>query len=188
MTATFSQLMTDAPLPQAGIPARDDPAWDGIRARLVAFARRRVPEGGVDGRGPEDLAQDAIAKTLSGERRRPAGVALMAFLCATVQSLASHAARRSRGREALGDPPLAGDGPFDLVSRAELLRGAWIRVRRSIEDDDDAQALLDVLIAHWPENDLPEIAERLGWTSERVRSVWRRIAYKVRSRAGGLES
>jgi len=141
----------------------------------------------VDGRGPEDYAQEAIAKVLAGERRRPPKVGLMTFLCATVQSLISHGTARLRMGD-LGERAGREEEPSDLVARAELLRGAWIRVRRSLADDKDAESLLDALIAHWPHRDLGEIAEILHWTPERVRLEWRRIAYKVRSRAGDLKS
>lgn len=181
MTASLSRsaiTMTAPPDPA------DAAAWDEVRRRLIAFAHRRMDGAAIDGRGPEDLAQEAIARHLEGGRQRPDGVALVPFLCGVVQSLVSHARGRSIVTD-LGHEPPAKD--VDLVAEAEVLRAAWRRVRQAVRDDVDAGVLLDALVEHWPERDLPDIASVLGWSPAELRRVWRRITYRVRQRTGGLE-
>ena len=163
-----------------------DPGWEAVRQRLILFARRRLGGDVVDGRAAEDFAQEALARCLEGGRRKPEGVALIPWLCGVVQSLVSHARARLTAGGLDQEPAVAPD--LETLERAEVLRTAWRRVRRAISEDADAGRLLDALVLHWPEKDLPAIAAELDWTPARVRMVWRRITYAVRQRIGGIES
>lgn len=166
----------------AAIPSSSPPAWEDLRLRLVSFARRRLGGVSVDGRGPEDFAQEAIAKHLSGSRACPPGMALLPFLQGIVSSLVSHATDR-RGTGSLPDHA-ATESTSDVLARSEALRSAWTKILTAVRGDRAATRLLEALIASYPEQSLTEIAAGLRWSPRKTRVVWRRIRARARRHFG----
>jgi DNA-directed RNA polymerase specialized sigma24 family protein len=65
---------------------------------LARRTRRRLFGGASPALTPEDLVQTAFAKLLSGDRKRPEGVPLIAFLIEVIKSEMSHQAEKSANR------------------------------------------------------------------------------------------
>jgi DNA-directed RNA polymerase specialized sigma24 family protein len=65
---------------------------------LARRTRRRLFGGASPGMTPEDLLQTAFAKLLSGDRKRPDGVSLIAFLIEVIKSEMSHQTEKSANR------------------------------------------------------------------------------------------
>jgi DNA-directed RNA polymerase specialized sigma24 family protein len=111
---------------------------------------------GGTGFTPGELVQDAIFRTLAGERNCPRDVPFMAFMAQTMRSIASHD-RRQRGRErsleemqAAGsaaadggtvDPPALGPSPEDQVMQNQDA-AAVQTIHGRFEDDEEAQLVL----------------------------------------------
>jgi DNA-directed RNA polymerase specialized sigma24 family protein len=110
---------------------------------------------GGTGFTPGELVQEAIYRTLAGERNCPRDVPFMAFMAQTMRSIASHD-RLQRGRESsledmqaanavadseAADPPVSGPSPEDqLMQKQDAAAVQTIHGR--FEDDEEAQLIL----------------------------------------------
>lgn len=121
-------------------------------ARLGRIAQMRAHN--LPGVGWEDLLNEAIEKLLSGVRRWPLDLPLVAFLREVIRSLASEAWRRHAQARLVQAPP-EGEGDSDPVlsvpdtsagpERDAIARDLLKHVRGLFKDDPQVLAILDGL-------------------------------------------
>jgi DNA-directed RNA polymerase specialized sigma24 family protein len=122
---------------------------DLLRLKAIArvYARGLPPEVMW-----EDLLQEALTRVVSGSRRRPQGVPMVAFVAGILRSLrAEHWRRAGRGRDdALRldhehDVSLALSDPTPGPERALSARQELIAIRELFADDPTAAAIIEGL-------------------------------------------
>lgn len=118
-------------------------------ARLKAIARLRA-QGLPRGIGWADLLQEAMARALSGSRRLPPDVKVVAFLAGVMRSIASEVWRRSRTEADIlsetGELPgfIHDDAPRD-PERTTLAIQALSLIHRMFATDPDVLKVLSGL-------------------------------------------
>jgi len=155
--------------------------WRALLPRLLAAAAGCLQRFGLCASAPEaqDLVNETVCAFLSGKREWKLGVepsdrAFMAYFCQTMESIAEH--RRRRTRIERSDGGEAGVLAFDRTPSAErqlIAGGELARVEDALQGDAEAQALHEAECAGCEGRD--ELAEELGWSTQRVKVVrWRR--------------
>jgi DNA-directed RNA polymerase specialized sigma24 family protein len=153
------------------------------RVRLEHFARLRA--AGLQGLDWEDLLHEAIDRALSGARRWPRSVSLVAFLCGTIRSISGDLWREGKFKSeipisgAVGhntglevDPPDENPSPEREVIARRVLESIF----RLFKNDKDVLAVLQGL----GDGSNPEEIQRAnGITPKRYASAQKRIRRRM---------
>lgn len=153
------------------------------RVRLARFARLRAT--GLAAWDWEDLLHEAIDRVLSGSRKWPRSVPLIAFMCGTIRSIAGDLWRERRSRsdadsQATTENQVEHDLPDDSPGpeRQVMARRTLERILDVFEDDDEALAIVKGLAdGSNPE----EIQISRGMTAKNYASAQRRIRRRISS-------
>lgn len=154
------------------------------RVRLEHFARLRA--AGLQGLEWEDLLHEAIDRVLSGARKWPRSVPLVAFMCGTMRSISGDLWREGRHKSEVALPTSGeGDlGSYDLADsspdpeRQVIARRTLKNIFSLFQGDDDALAVLNGLgDGSSPE----EIQKSNGITPTRYANAQKRIRRRVSS-------
>ena len=114
-------------------------ATDLKRLELIA----RMRSNGLPAIEWQDLLQEGLARTLSGRRRWPKNIPLLAFLAQVMRSLASEIRDRPAEIELAEDALVAGaDDGMAAIEAEDLLRA----IERRFAEDEDVRTLLDGLL------------------------------------------
>lgn len=153
------------------------------RVRLAHFARLRA--AGLPGWDWEDLLHEAIDRALSGSRKWPRSVPLIAFMCGTIRSISGDLWRDRRSRHEASLPTTTEDeGEGDLLDdypgpeQQVMARRTLERILGFFNGDDEALAIVKGLAdGSGPE----EIQRSLGITAKSYASAQRRIRRRISS-------
>ncbi len=148
-------------------------------ARLRALARARA-QGLPAGMGWADLLQEAVTRTLAGNRKLPPDVPLVAFLGGVMRSLANEAWRRSRREgvllEALGET--AGEDAARDPERTALAIQALSSIHRLFAGDPDVLKLLAGLADELSGEEIRQMYDLPARDYESARKRLRRAALR----------
>lgn len=153
------------------------------RVRLAHFARLRA--AGLPGWDWEDLLHEAIDRVLSGTRKWPRSVPLIALMCGTIRSISGDLWRERRsgpdvGLAAVTEDESGGDLPDDYPGpeRQVMARRTLEGILGLFEGDDEALAIVKGLAdGSSPE----EIQVSRGMTAKSYASAQRRIRRRISS-------
>lgn len=157
------------------------------RVRLEQFARLRA--AGLPGWDWEDLLHEAIDRVLSGTRKWPRSISMIAFMYGTIRSISGDVWREGRIKAdtslATSDPdtdlPDHNPGPEREVIARSMLKSVF----RAFEDDHDALAVLQGLAGGGsPE----EIQNTHSMNARRYASAQKRIRRRVSKILEGAKS
>jgi DNA-directed RNA polymerase specialized sigma24 family protein len=165
-----------------------------LRIREFAVWRIRGLGRKSDGRSHEDLMQEAVARTVSGDRRwQPASVSLVGHLLGAMRSISSHWATQFTGDEPVsfseldGATPNGQEHPLDRVAAPAPMPEALLAVRQELEaierlfvDDPAAARVLDCVRRGLSG---PETQAATGSSRSEYETVMRRIRRRVRGMA-----
>jgi DNA-directed RNA polymerase specialized sigma24 family protein len=153
------------------------------RVRLEHFARLRA--AGLQGLDWEDLLHEAIDRALTGARKWPLSVPLVAFMCGTIRSISGDLWREGRfkseipilgsvsgNKELEVDPPDENPGPEREVMARRMLES----ILRLFKNDKDALAVLQGL---GDGSNPEEIQTTNGITPKRYASAQKRIRRRM---------
>ncbi len=150
------------------------------RVRLAHFARLRA--AGLPGWDWEDLLHEAIDRVLSGSRKWPRSLPLIAFMCGTIRSIAGDLWRERRSRPDVGPQANTEDQEDDLPDdapgpeRQVMARRTLERILDLFEGDDEALAIVKGLAnGSSPE----EVQISRGMTAKSYASAQRRIRRRI---------
>ena len=154
-------------------------------AKLMVIARffarkRRLAAADAE---PEDLLQEAIAKTLHGRRRWSREVSIVRHLDRVMESQSGHLAERreleaKRGREHMYDPDLLPEPPSLEPSPEASVRNrdAFDSVLTSFAGDEQA---LQVIRLKGEDLSASEIRHQLGMSKTEYDTVTKRIRRRI---------
>lgn len=149
----------------------------------------------ANGREPEDLYQEAIARTLAKKRKwKPKNCTFVEHLMGAMKSIASHLPEKygkdvrnvpmrgsdladSQDEEGSDIDPIQNVGSeTPSIEDALVAKEALDRIEKLMEDDEEAFNVL-VLLAEGKTE--PEIANELGLPRQKVHAAIERIRYRV---------
>ncbi len=162
------------------------------RLRLEHFARLRA--AGLQGLDWEDLLHEAIDRALSGARKWPRSVPLVAFMCGTIRSISGDVWREGKFKSEISisgvvsdntelnvDPPDENPGPEREVMARRMLESIF----RLFKNDKDVLAVLQGL----GDGSNPEEIQRAnGITPKRYASAQKRIRRRMSAAIGEWKS
>lgn len=150
---------------------------DLVRLGKVASFRARALAGAGLGQSGDDLLQEAIKRTLTGDRHWRKSIPFVTHLIATMRSIAHHALEKlqgavvvSTGSEDAQNLPtlsLAAD-PERVVAARERLQ----QIREQFEDDDEVTLVLEGLAAGMKGID---VQRDLGLTAQQYETIVLRL-------------
>jgi DNA-directed RNA polymerase specialized sigma24 family protein len=178
---------TDAEVEDA---IRDLADVDTLRLMRVAGFRARMLVGLGLGIGPEDLLQDAIVRTIDGERRWRKRVSFVKHLIETMRSIANHARDELKGNTiAQTSPDRARDRLDGVALTARFVDGIQVaaiheqfeQIAAKFADDEDVGIVLEYLADG---RKGPEIQRELGITEQQFETIMTRLRRGVDRTAG----
>jgi DNA-directed RNA polymerase specialized sigma24 family protein len=168
--------------------------WEALVPLLVADAASRIRRSKwLRGRDElpaaaeaEELVQDIIAIALSNRRVLPDDMDLLTFLRGLLWSELWNRRRAAKRRARVigGEIPDAVEDEKERADEALGRRALLARVEKLIEDDEELLAFYGAMAQEHTKRN--EIAEALGWTSDRVSAVRKKLNRRLAS-AGLLE-
>ena len=168
--------------------------WEAIWKRLRRFAHRYywLPAK-VRGVDLDDLVQEAILDTISGDRHLPPNVELVTFLCQVI---------RSKAYNLLKKKEIDIVSPLEEIPQRQLFLTAGARFTeyvKEVDKQDDCQRVFHKLGEFVSGNDLEsrmvdkwweqpdikpkEMAKELGVSIVEIRNAQKRLSRKVRKLA-----
>lgn len=163
---------------------------DRIRLSRVAEYRARALVGLHLGLSADDLLQEAIRRTLNGERRWRKTVSFRKHLIETIRSLANHAPDELKGCAvtALEDSGVALDGVSirSTIGNGERVAAAneqLLKIRMTFEADDEVSLVLEDLASGMTG---PEIQKDLGITQTQFETIVTRLRRGINRKDGWL--
>jgi DNA-directed RNA polymerase specialized sigma24 family protein len=166
-----------------------------VLARAVVFARNRRVQAflGADSnaaRVAEDLVQEAVMRTMSGERTwDPERVDLEHFLVQAVRSIADSYKHRGSLRAASYDdelgvpdcpdpaPPTQSPVPDGLLGRKQAISKLENELIEAASDDDELLQLVEAMLSG---EYLPrELEAALGWDNKKVNVVLKKLRRRM---------
>ncbi|MEO0556611.1 MAG: hypothetical protein AAF170_00365 [Bacteroidota bacterium] len=171
-------------------PDRADEDWEAVVPRLLLWANRlhaRTLSGVRGAPTPEDLVQDAITDTLTGQRVRPDGLPLLVFLYGVIRSRVSQTLSRSKTRDETAQARYVSlDEAWNVHSQAasDPAHAASLqeRVLALVEGDE----LLERIVRLWfedPDLKSRDLAAMLGVSAGEIYSATKRL--RRRTEASG---
>jgi len=176
-------------------PARDVASPEEFSATLTALGNAdlfklkqlaRLRSFGLVSMEWEDLLNEAISRTLAGQRRWPRGVEFLAFMAQTMRSIANEEWRKLEQSDLTLECDLPGEddrgGLADLATnpitpeRELLARRALDEINRVFDDDEQA---LKVLMALAQGGSPEELMAESSLTVGEYATVQRRIRRKL---------
>lgn len=169
-----------------------DEDWEAVVPRLLLWAGRLHARTLSNVRGaptPEDLVQDAIADTLTGQRVRPDGLPLLVFLYGVIRSRVSQTLSRSKTRgEATQARYVSLEEAWtvhaDAASDPAHAAGLQERVLELVAGDE----LLEKIVRLWfedPDLKSRDLAAMLGVSANEIYSATKRL--RRRTEASGSQ-
>lgn len=161
-----------------------------VLARGVVFAkdpRVRAVVGGDTRTAAEELVQEAVVRTLRGERNwDPSRVPdLEHFLVQAVRSIADSCkkpgGRRADYSELAANPGNVASGPEDMVASKEEIEQLEASLFEAAGDDDELLVVVEGLLdgAEAPR----DIAARRGWDMKKAEVVWRKLRRRMQKQS-----
>lgn len=168
--------------------------WEAIWKRLRRFAHRYyywLPTK-VSGIDLDDLVQEAILDTISGNRHLPSDVELVTFLCNVIRSKARNLLeKKESGVVPLEEIPqrhlllTAGARFMEYVKdvdKRDACQRVFHKLREFVSDDDLESKMVDKWLEQ-PDIKPNEIAKQLGVSIVEIRNAQKRLSRKVRKLA-----
>lgn len=165
---------------------------DAVRLGRAAKFRARMLAGLGLGIGAEDLLQDAITRTIAGDRRWRKKVSFVKHLIETMRSIASHAREELKGSQIddIGDDcigaPLGGvalTATFTSGLQVAAIHEQFDLISARFANDDEAMLVLECL-ANGQKG--PDIQDELGITEQQFETIMTRVRRGV-DRKGGWQ-
>ncbi|MGA2450253.1 MAG: hypothetical protein ABTD50_16385 [Polyangiaceae bacterium] len=154
---------------------------DGIRLqRAASFRARGLAALGL-GISPADLLQDAISRTIAGDRKWKKGITFVKHLLGTMRSIANHAKDELKGGTVVPSTSDDHTGGLDGVilrartGHAELVVAAdeqLASIMRRFGNDDEVGLVLEELATGMSG---PEIQKDLGLTQTQYETIMTRL-------------
>jgi hypothetical protein len=156
---------------------------DLIRLRKYAMWRLRPLGAKAEAREPDDLVQEAITSTLSGDRIWSEGVELLDHLLGAIRSISTKWREKKldvRTESSLitetNQEPLETASDADNPATAYEAKERLNKVATMLENDDTALSVFKLISNHYTRED---VRDRLGLSeleySAAVRRIWRRV-------------
>lgn len=154
-------------------------------SQVAEFRARAVATLGL-GLSGDDLLQEAIGRTLSGDRRwRKSKVGFERHLRETIRSIVSHAPDEFRGGlPTLSDPHDEGEALLGRPPTAERIaaaREALAKIEAKFADDDEVLLVIEGLAT---EMNGPEIQRELDLTQNQYETIMTRLRRGIHRKEG----